>query len=93
MTEWKTLKEVAEVLKISKDLVKYHRKHLTENQLKKHDGVYYVSESGVEEIRSRLTKTKYDTSFEETVLKRLGELKHQQDLIYEFVLQMIDVPK
>lgn len=28
MSDWKTLKEVAEELGISKDLVKYHRKNL-----------------------------------------------------------------
>ncbi|MGE9835093.1 hypothetical protein [Streptococcus orisratti] len=42
MDDWKTLREVAEELGISKDLVKYHRKHLTEFQLKQENGRYYI---------------------------------------------------
>ena len=54
MSDWKTLKEVAEELGISKDLVKYHRKNLNIFQVEQKDGVYRISPSGVDEIRSRL---------------------------------------
>lgn len=89
MDDWKTLREVAEELGISKDLVKYHRKNLNEFQLKQENGRYYISLAGVEVIRSRLTKESYDATFEEKVLRRLNELKSQQDIIYRLLLQLL----
>lgn len=46
MADWKTLKEVAEELGISKDLVKYHRKNLDIFQIERENGVYRVSPQG-----------------------------------------------
>ena len=90
MTEWKTLKEVAEELGISKDLVKYHRKNLDVFQIEKENGIYRISPSGVDEIRSRLRKESYDATFEEKVMRRLHMIEHQQELIYELLLEALN---
>ncbi|GFK31876.1 UNVERIFIED_CONTAM: hypothetical protein KB573_10300 [Streptococcus canis] len=89
MSDWKTLKEVAEELRISKDLVKYHRKNLGLFQMEKVDGVYRISPSGVEEIRSRLRKESYDATFEEKVLRRLQMIEQQQELMYNLLLETL----
>lgn len=89
MSDWKTLKEVAEELGISKDLVKYHRKNLGLFQMEKVDGVYRISPSGVEEIRSRLRKESYDATFEEKVLRRLQMIEQQQELMYNLLLETL----
>lgn len=89
MSDWKTLKEVAEELRISKDLVKYHRKNLGLFQMEKVDGVYRISPSGVEEIRSRLRKESYDATFEEKVLCRLRMIEQQQKLMYNLLLETL----
>lgn len=65
MTDWKTLKEVAEELGVSKVLIKYHRKNLDVFQIEKVNGIYRISPSGVAEIRSRLRKESYDATSEE----------------------------
>lgn len=90
MSDWKTLKEVAEELRISKDLVKYHRKNLGLFQMEKVDGVYRISPSGVEEIRSRLRKESYDATFEEKVLRRLQMIEQQQELMYNLLLETLN---
>lgn len=89
MSDWKMLKEVAEELGISKDLVKYHRKNLGLFQMEKVDGVYRISPSGVEEIRSRLRKESYDATFEEKVLRRLRMIEQQQELLYNLLLETL----
>ncbi|MFS9293550.1 hypothetical protein QM424_09725 [Streptococcus mitis] len=93
MSDWKTLKEVAEELGISKDLVKYHRKNLNIFQVEQKDGVYRISSSGVDEIRSRLRKDSYDATFEEKVMRRLNMLEKQQELIYELLLKALNERK
>ncbi|RSI80163.1 hypothetical protein D8854_09450 [Streptococcus mitis] len=93
MSDWKTLKEVAEELGISKDLVKYHRKNLDIFQIGKENGVYLISPSGIDEIRSRLRKDSYDATFEEKVMRRLGMIEKQQELIYELLLKMLNERK
>lgn len=93
MSDWKTLKEVAEELGISKDLVKYHRKNLNIFQVGQEDGVYRISPSGVNEIRSRLRKDRYDATFEEKVMRRLSMLEKQQELIYELLLKTLNERK
>nr|WP_176453897.1 hypothetical protein [Streptococcus anginosus]BBC53695.1 hypothetical protein [Streptococcus anginosus subsp. anginosus] len=93
MTEWKTLKEVAEELGISKDLVKYHRKNLDIFQIERENGVYRVSPSGVEEIRSHLRKESYDATFEEKVMRRLHMIENQQEVIYSLLLKVLNERK
>ncbi|WP_159591351.1 hypothetical protein [Streptococcus halichoeri] len=90
MSDWKTLREVAEELGISKDLVKYHRKNLGLFQMEKVDEVYRISPSGVEEIRSRLRKESYDATFEEKVIRRLRMIEQQQELMYNLLLETLN---
>ena len=93
MADWKTLKEVAEELGISKDLVKYHRKNLDIFQIERENGVYRVSPSGVEEIRSHLRKENYDATFEEKVMRRLHMIENQQAVIYSLLLKVLNERK
>ena len=93
MSDWKTMKEVAEELEISKSLVKYHRKNLELFQTEKENGVYRISPSGVEEIRSRLRKESYDVTFEEKVLRRLQMIEQQQELMYNLLLETLSKQK
>lgn len=90
MSDWKTLKEVSEELEISKDLVKYHRRHLDQFQVKRDKGVYRISPSGVEDIRSRLRKDSYDVTFEEKVTRRLRMIELQQEVIYNLLLRVLN---
>lgn len=90
MSDWKTLKEVSEELGISKDLVKYHRRHLDQFQVKRDKGVYRISPSGVEDIRSRLRKDSYDVTFEEKVTRRLRMIELQQEVIYNLLLRVLN---
>lgn len=93
MSDWKTLKEVAEELGISKDLVKYHRRNLNIFQMEKVNGIYRISPSGVEEIRSHLRKESYDATFEEKVICRLHMIEHQQELMYKLLLEVLNERK
>lgn len=58
-------------------LVKYHQKNLDVFQIEKVNGIYQISPSGVEGIRSRLRKE----SYEEKVLRRLHMIEYQQELM------------
>ncbi|MHB9782186.1 hypothetical protein ACXM1Q_005500 [Streptococcus sp. 10F2] len=75
MEDWKTMFEVAKSLGISKNLVRYHRSKLSDEDVKKKNGVTYISPNGVEEIRSFLRKTDLDISFEESVLEKLESIQ------------------
>lgn len=77
MREWSTSLEVARRLNVSKEVVKYHRKKLDFDKVREHDGVFYISEEGVKEIASRLTKTSYTDNFEHRVLERLAAIEYE----------------
>lgn len=86
VTDWKTLKEIAEELGVSKDLIKYHRKNLDVFQIEKVNGIYQIAPSGVEGIRSRLRKE----SYEEKILRRLHMIEYQQELMYKLLLEVLN---
>lgn len=75
MSSWKTMSEIAEELKISKDLVKYHRKKLDDDEVMSHRGVVYISASGVEKIKQGLRKENYSLGFERNILQRILDLE------------------
>ena len=72
----KSMREVADELGISKDLVKYHRKKLGKEDYLVVKGKYMILETGVAKIKSYLTKEKgaYSTQFEHKVLDKLFEI-------------------
>lgn len=83
----KSMREVADELGVSKDLVKYHRKKLGEDDYAFVRGQYLILESGVAKIKSYLTKEKgnYSTQFEHRMLSKISDvdlslLKLSQDL-------------
>ncbi|HFU4026397.1 TPA: hypothetical protein ACGO0F_002153 [Streptococcus suis] len=79
MSNWKTMSEVSKDLGISKDLVKYHKKNLPEEYWKMSEGKVYISEVGVEKIKGKLRKEKYEASFEESIIQRLRMLEFYTD--------------
>lgn len=73
---WLKMSEIAKELDVSKDVVKYHRKSLSEEQVKKIDGEIFISPEGIELIKSKLKKDTYHANFETYVrqsLKRLDD--------------------
>lgn len=75
MEEWKTMFELAKSLGISKNLVRYHRSKLSDEDVKKENGVTYISPRGVEKIRNFLRKADPAISFEESVLEKLESIQ------------------
>lgn len=75
MEEWKTMFELAKSLGVSKNLVRYHRSKLSDEDVKKENGVTYISSRGVEQIRNFLRKTDSAISFEESVLEKLESIQ------------------
>lgn len=84
MREWLTTLEVAKRLNVSKEVVKYHRKKLDADKVKELDGVFYISEQGVKDISSRLTKMAYANSFEGQVLERLSSIEAEIKIMRKY---------
>lgn len=74
-SKWTTLLEASKNLGISKDLIKYHKSKINPEYVVKKEGIIYISNLGVDEIRTRLRKTEYATPFEEAVMNRLVEIE------------------
>lgn len=85
---WVTLLEASKILGISKDLIKYHKNKINPEYVVKRNGTFYISELGVEEIRTRLRKTEYANPFEGAVMNRLVEIELQLGHIIRTLEQM-----
>lgn len=71
-----TLSMLAREFGTSKDVMKYHRKHLPDDFIRKDDkGVVWVSETGKSIIQGKLRKEDYSPNFEDEVLKGLRRLE------------------
>lgn len=79
------MSEVAKELGVSKDVVKYHRRSISDDLIEKKDGEVYVSPEGVEWIKGKLKKDKYHANFEAYTRAKLkestGMLHHIYDLL------------
>jgi len=93
MSSWKTMSEIAEELKISKDLVKYHRKKLDSNDVMNHRGLVYISASGVEKIKQGLRKENYSLGFERNVLERILDLETRCKFLEVQNKELLDLNK
>lgn len=75
MSEY-TLSMLAREFGTSKDVMKYHRKHLSDEFIRKDDkGVVWVSETGKSIIQGKLRKEDYSPNFEQEVLQGLRRLE------------------
>lgn len=92
MGNGKTMLEVAKELGVSKDVVKYHKRKLADDDWISHDGIVYIFETGVEKIRSGLRKDEsmYSRGFESAVIDRLVELEIKQVIEFENLRKKID---
>jgi len=71
-----TLSMLAREFGTSKDVMKYHRKHLSDDFIRKDDkGVVWVSETGKSIIQGKLRKEDYSPNFEQEVLQSLRRLE------------------
>lgn len=71
-----TLSMLAREFGTSKDVMKYHRKHLSDDFIRKDDkGVVWVSETGKSIIQGKLRKEDYSPNFEQEVLQGLRRLE------------------
>ena len=93
MSSWKTMSEIAEELKISKDLVKYNRKKLDSNDVMNHRGLVYISASGVEKIKQGLRKENYSLGFEGNVIQRISEVESRCKFLEHQNKELLDMNK
>lgn len=73
----KTMLEVAKQLGVSKEVVKYHRKKLADDDYIFVKGQYYILDNGIEKIQGQLRKSKglYSNGFESNVINKLFEIE------------------
>jgi hypothetical protein len=71
-----TLAMLAREFGTSKDVMKYHRKHLPDEMFRKDEkGVVWISETGKSIIQGKLRKEDYSPDFEQEVLQGLRRLE------------------
>lgn len=71
-----TLSMLAREFETSKDVMKYHRKNLPDEVIRKDEkGMVWISETGKAIIQGKLRKEKYSPNFEEEVLQGLRRLE------------------
>ena len=92
MTVAKTMLEVSKELNISKDLVKYHRKYLSESDWFLDKGKIMISVEGVEKIKGRLRKSpsSYSDGFETAIINRLVDIQVRQASEFSNLRDKID---
>ncbi|WP_420780646.1 hypothetical protein [Streptococcus canis] len=71
MSQWKTMREVAQELGVSKRVIKYHKEKLGFFETRLENGVIIISPEGIEKLKSFIRPKEYSQRFEAEVLKRL----------------------
>lgn len=77
MSEWKTMREVAQELGVSKRVVKYHREKLSVFETRLENGIVAISPQGVEKIKGFIRPKEYSQAFETEVLQRLEVIEER----------------
>lgn len=85
---WLRMSEVAKELGVSKEVVKYHRKTISEEFIERKNGIIYISDEGVEWIKSRLKKESYNSDFEKYTRSKLKEISSRLDWINQAIYFM-----
>lgn len=86
---WLKMSEVAKELNVTKDVIKYHRKSLPEETVKKENGEVYISTEGMTIIQSKLKKETYNAHFETYVRKSLRQLDGRLDTVTSLLIKLI----
>lgn len=77
MAEWKTMREVAQELGVSKRVIKYHKEKLGLFETTLENGVIKISPQGVEKIKGFVRPKEYTQNFETKVLQRLEAIEER----------------
>lgn len=77
MAEWKTMREVAQELGVSKRVIKYHKEKLGLFETTLENGVIKISPQGVEKIKGFVRPKEYTQNFETEVLQRLEAIEER----------------
>ena len=77
MAEWKTMREVAQELGVSKRVIKYHKEKLGLFEATLENGVIKISPQGVEKIKGFVRPKEYTQNFETEVLQRLEAIEER----------------
>ena len=77
MTKWKTMREVAQELGVSKRVIKYHKEKLGLFETTLENGVIKISPQGVEKIKGFVRPKEYTQNFETEVLQRLEAIEER----------------
>lgn len=88
----KTMLEVAKQLEVSKDVIKYHRKKLTDEDYIFVKGQYYILDNGIKKIQGQLRKDKglYSNGFESNVIARLVEIEMSLIMAHDKLDKLLD---
>ena len=77
MAEWKTMREVAQELGVSKRVIKYHKEKLGLFEATLENGVIKISPQGVEKIKGFVRPKEYTQNFETEILQRLEAIEER----------------
>lgn len=79
---------LAQHFNTSKDVMKYHRKHLPTSEIRKDEqGVIWISERGKALIQEKLRKKTYSASFENEVLQNLRRIEKLLEVLLSHSLE------
>lgn len=85
--DWKKMSKIAKELGVSKDVIKYHKKSLPDEEWGWNDeNQIVISPDGVNFIKSRLKKKSYDFNFEKYTREKLKIIERQISYLHEFLL-------
>lgn len=82
---WKKMSDIAKNLEVSKDVIKYHKKFIDKNEIMYENGQVLISDNGVDLIKKRLKKSKYNDSFEKYTRLKLKSIEDELKLIGESI--------
>lgn len=91
--EWKKMSVIAKELGVSKDVVKYHKKSLNEDDWGWDDDQIVISPNGVDFIKSRLQKKSYEANFEKYTRDKLRIIERRLEHLDEFLVKKLVIEK
>lgn len=84
---------IASELGVSKDVIKYHKKSISEAEIGWDEGQVIISPAGVDYIKSRLKKENYNENFEKYTRSKLKNIEGRLELIDEFLVKKLVLDK
>lgn len=84
---------IAKELGVSKDVVKYHKKSLNDDDWGWDNGHVIISPAGIDFIKSRLKKKNYDENFEKYTREKLKNIEQQLEYLDDFLIKKLVLEK